>query len=339
MMFSTIDAVSEKLLSVIDKDCEHDSVEIKDVLARFTTDVIGSAAFGLECNSLENRNSKFYEMGTRIFSTPSNLFKRFLKSTYRDIARKLKIKLLSEDIADFYMSITKDTVDYREKNPNVKRQDFMNLLVEMKKEEIVTVEQIAAQSFIFFLAGFETSSSTMNYFMLELALNMDIQEKARDSVLRVLDKHDNKFTYDSVSEMTYLEQCVNETLRKYPVVTNLQRTAVKDYKIPSINHEISKNHPIWVPVYAIHHDEEIYPDPEKFDPDRFTTEEVMKRHPMSFLPFGEGPSKFSSIFNVENNFNCDKYFLNRNLYWHAIWNAGNKIGACKNPEKLQVHPR
>lgn len=289
MMFGTIAEVADKLLVVIDKQiAATGQLEVKDTLARFTTDVIGSVAFGIDCNSLEDKNSKFYEMGTRIFSTPSSFFKRVLRSSFKDLSRKLHIKAMPEDISDFYMGITKETVAYREQNPQVNRQDFMNLLVQLKKNNEVTIEQIAAQSFIFFLAGYETSSSTMTNCMFELSINEDVQEKARQDVKDAIEKHDG-LNYESVADMHYLEQCVDETLRKYPVVSNLMRAPIKDYKLPNTNIVIPKGQSVWVPVHAIHWDKNIYPEPEKFIPDRFTTEEKAKRHQFAYLPFGEGP--------------------------------------------------
>ncbi|CRL05227.1 CLUMA_CG018145, isoform A [Clunio marinus] len=290
MMFGTISEVADKLLLVIDKQIENTGqLEVKDTLARFTTDVIGTTAFGIDCNSLEEKDSKFYEMGMRIFTPTSSFFSRIMRSNFKKLSQKFHFKLLSEDLANFYMGITKQTIDYREKNPQLNRQDFMNILVELKKEKVVTIEQIAAQSFIFFLAGFETSSSTMTYCMYELSINEEIQEKARQSVLEAIKKHGNELTYDAVADMDYLEQCVDETLRKYPVVSQLQRTSTRDYKIPGSDVIFPKGSALWIPVHAIHHDASIYPEPDKFIPDRFTQEEKAKRHPYAYLPFGEGP--------------------------------------------------
>lgn len=65
----------------------------------------------------------------------------------------IHLKSTPEEISEFYLGVTRDTVKYREDNPSVNRQDFIKLLVDLKKENAITIEQIAAQSFIFFLAG------------------------------------------------------------------------------------------------------------------------------------------------------------------------------------------
>lgn len=64
---------------------------------------------------------------------------------------------------------------------------------------------------------------------------------------------------------------------------------LNDYQIPGTNHVIEKGTRMTIPVDAIHYDPEIYPDPEKFDPERYNPEEIKTRHPMTWLPFGEGP--------------------------------------------------
>ncbi|KAJ8922485.1 hypothetical protein NQ315_007513, partial [Exocentrus adspersus] len=82
----------------------------------------------------------------------------------------------------------------------------------------LTFNEIAAQCYVFFIAGFETSSTTMTFAIYELAINQDIQDKVRQEVNEVLARHDNKFTYDAMNEMTYLEKVFNETLRKHPPI-------------------------------------------------------------------------------------------------------------------------
>jgi cytochrome P450 family 6 len=85
------------------------------------------------------------------------------------------------------------------------------------------------------------------------------------------------------------ERIVAETLRKYPPVPFLTRECVKDYKIPDENIIIEKGTTVVLSVLGIHYDEEYYPDPEKFDPERFTEENKNLRHHYSHIPFGEGP--------------------------------------------------
>lgn len=81
----------------------------------------------------------------------------------------------------------------------------------------------------------------------------------------------------------------SESLRKHSPVGLLLRKASRDYPVANANFVIPKGTKLWIPTHAIHHDPEHYPNPDQFDPDRFTPEEIKKRHPLAFLPFGNGP--------------------------------------------------
>lgn len=92
------------------------------------------------------------------------------------------------------------------------------------------------------------------------------------------------------NELTLLpNRFLTETLRKHPVVAQLNRKSTVNYKIPQTGTLVEKNTVIVIPVDAIHHDIEIYPNPDKFDPERFTLEAINSRHQCAFLAFGDGP--------------------------------------------------
>lgn len=80
-----------------------------------------------------------------------------------------------------------------------------------------------------------------------------------------------------------------ETLRKYPPVLYLMRKTIASYTFDSMKVTIPKNQRVFIPVFGIHRDPDIYPEPEVFDPERFSEEVAQSRNPIFYLPFGDGP--------------------------------------------------
>lgn len=74
---------------------------------------------------------------------------------------------------------------------------------------LLTDQVLASNAFVFFLAGFETTSSTMSFLLLELAANLDIQIAVREEIVHVLHKHNGEVTYESVKDLKYLDMVIS----------------------------------------------------------------------------------------------------------------------------------
>lgn len=241
MMYPIIASFSEDLVNLVDELSSKDmGVDIKNVAFRFTADVIGSVGFGIDCNALKDENAEMLKMGDffDIRDTKTRL-NFFFVGVFPEVAKKLKMKLTPDYMTEFFMRIVKETYDYRLNN-DVNRNDFMSLLMQIKKygklredeSEVVgdmTFNEMAAQacknqicsqllepfsnfdyiSVIFFAAGFETSSTTIQMSLYELAYRPEIQNKLREEITKVSAKHNGVITYEALNEMTYLDQIVN----------------------------------------------------------------------------------------------------------------------------------
>lgn len=226
-MFQTIVSSGKNLEDFL-KSNKHDSLDIKDVLARYTTDTIGSCAFGVDCNSMKDPNADFRKYGRLIFE--QNLWTALRIILFvtlpTAITRRSGITFTKPEVEKFFMGAVKDVVGYRETN-HIFRKDFMDLLIQIKNHgklsedgetngvkakgnsPTLTIEELAAQAFVFFVGGFETSSTAMTFALYELAQNQEIQDKLRNEINEVLSKHDGKITYDAVMEMPYLQNVVD----------------------------------------------------------------------------------------------------------------------------------
>ncbi|KAF7395383.1 hypothetical protein HZH68_009433 [Vespula germanica] len=270
-------------------------IECRELTAKFTTDVIGSCAFGLEMNSIGDEDSEFRKMGRSIFAVNFlNVLRNRLRNAAPKVYKFIGYILRRDKVTKFFQELVVNTINYR-KEHGIVRNDFINLLMKLKDDPEklngieLTDDLLAAQVFVFFLAGFETSSTTMSNALYELALNPAVQDKLRQEIHEEYKTHGETLKYENIKEMTYLDQVFRETLRKYPPATLLMRRSISDYTFESNNVSVPKGTRIWIPVYAIQRDPEIFPSPDAFKPERFSHENEKTRHPMSYIPFGDGP--------------------------------------------------
>lgn len=167
MMFVTVLDISREMVSFLNGSERPVEIEMKDILACFTTDVIGSVAFGLEMNSMKNPDSMFRKMGRKVFETPlPKLLKLIILTNFKAFGKKFNIMFHEKDVADFFLESIKDTVEYREQN-KIQRNDFLSLLIQLKNNgrladsgvasgdatEKISLNELSAQAFVFFLAG------------------------------------------------------------------------------------------------------------------------------------------------------------------------------------------
>ncbi|GBP50384.1 Cytochrome P450 9e2 [Eumeta japonica] len=297
-----------------------EGVHLDDVMRRYTNDVIASSAFGLEVNSVADRDNEFYATGQRM-SNP-NIWQKFnflLVTIFPFLAKKFNLKLCPDEITDFFRNIVKNTMEYRKIN-NVERPDMIQLLMEAAKGTLAsskendesefdtarelnskteipikkwTADELTAQAFLFFSAGFESSASTLTLAVHELAINPDVQRKLYEEIQN-LGGHKTALSYEMIQTMKYLDMVVNETLRKWAPAIILNRVCTKPYLLPparpgAATYRVEKGKMIYCFVSSIHMDEKYYPDPDRFNPDRFSEDNKRSREPFTFIPFGTGP--------------------------------------------------
>lgn len=188
-------------------------VDVKEIMGNYTMDVIGSTAFGLDCNSFKNPNSEYRRKTKRFFSyTKLEAAKIMIFMNNHNLGRFLNYCITPQEVTDFFMKTIKETVSYRETN-NYKRNDFMQTLIELKNDPDpsmqLSLKELAAESFVFFAAASETTSAVLCFSMYELASHEAIQERVREEVKKVLRNYGNEITYEALSEMKYMQQVMD----------------------------------------------------------------------------------------------------------------------------------
>ncbi|GBP26432.1 Cytochrome P450 9e2 [Eumeta japonica] len=299
-------------------------VDSKDLFTRYANDVIATCAFGLRVDSIAEKDNEFYRMGYKFTNfTYTQILKMFTILVFPFINQIIEMDIFPKDVTGFLRQIVLDTMKNRDEN-KIFRPDVIQILLEVKKgilkhEKVkddkdagfATVEESAigksaikqvwddddlvAQAILFFLAGFDTVSTAMVFLMYELAVNSDVQAKLRQEIDDCYEKYQGNVDYEKLNQMKYLDMVLSESLRKWPPAPNLDRECQKHYNLGKPHDKamkdfyLEKGSQVIVPVWAIHHDPRYYPQPEQFNPERFSDDNRHNIKPFTYMPFGVGP--------------------------------------------------
>ncbi|KAH0816467.1 hypothetical protein GEV33_006325 [Tenebrio molitor] len=195
---------------------------------------------------------------------------------------------LSENIWPFVtqlMNLKKMTL-CDNSDDDLKKKRHLNHLFSLLAEKYMEEEDVAAELQNMILASTETTSYSSGFTFLALAMHPEIQKNVQNELDSIFGTSDRDITLEDVINMEYLERVIKESLRLFPSVPFVMRNIDKTIEIDS--HVFPAGADIVVAIMNIHMRPDLWPDPWKFDPDRFLPEEAEKRHRCAFMPFGHG---------------------------------------------------
>jgi len=181
-----------------------------------------------------------------------------------------------------------DTFDAVDELGRKKKVAFLDLLIRESKGGLVLSDQdIREEVDTFMFEGHDTTAANMTFSLFLLASHPEIQRQCQEELDNLFQGSDREVTHADLSGMKYLECCIKESLRLYQSVPIMSRTTGEDvhldgYLIPANTNIILIN-------FALHRDPEMFPDPDRFDPGRFSSDNPEKRHVYSYVPFSAGP--------------------------------------------------
>ncbi|XP_011172155.1 cytochrome P450 9e2 isoform X2 [Solenopsis invicta] len=283
--------VDKKLTNV-----EKAEFELKDLFSKYSAQVTAAAGLGVEgyCFDDKKKDMSFTKIGQAIFEPSLRNQIAFVFGILIPSLNKIfKMSLIPKHVDHYFRTLVADLMEQRRRD-KIPRNDFLHMMTELEREEgdKFDNEMMTGHALSFVVDGNEAVSTVMSFVGFYLASYLEVQEKLREEVMSVLEKHDGKITYEGLREMTYMDQVCNESLRLLPAGVPIKKRCTEEFELKGSDGLVCRVKPgmeILIPAQALHTDPEYWKDPENFDPERFRPDRKHNIVKFTFLPFGEGP--------------------------------------------------
>uniref|UniRef100_A0A3Q0SKV9 Cytochrome P450 3A n=1 Tax=Amphilophus citrinellus TaxID=61819 RepID=A0A3Q0SKV9_AMPCI len=303
-MFDIMKHHSANLISSMKKKADEDEpLELKEFFGPYSMDVVTSTAFSVDIDSLSNPSDPFVTNLKKMlkFNILGPVFLTIAFFPFMGpIMEKLGFSFFPTSVTDFFYTALQKIKADRETSKQKTRVDFLQLMIDSQQnnnssgegqdkgdtQQCLTDHEILSQAMIFLFAGYETTSSSLTFLSYNLATNPQVMKKLQEEVDATF-PNNAPVQYQALMQMEYLDSVINESLRVYPIATRLERVAKASVEINGF--VIPKDIVVMVPIWPLHRDPEIWPEPEKFKPERFSKENKETINPYTYMPFGAGP--------------------------------------------------
>lgn len=295
-MFTTIDEKGLQLNNYLDDLTKTGGeVFLKVPVESFIINNLASMFFGFEFNAFEDPEHDFVKIGQAFFDTSNDIRSKITFTgffLFPELMKLFQMTLLPPKTSQFALDLVKSIVETRKADPSAIRNDFIQTIIELMADQEdgsakLSIQSCAAQAFLFYGAGMETTSAAITFCIFELSECPEWLEKAQKEVDHFMEKRSGKILYDDLPDMKVLDMCMKEALRMYPGLPMLNRECTKEYTIPGTKQVIPKGTALIIPNFGLHMDEVYFPNPFKFDPSRFEKENASDDMP--YYPLGAGP--------------------------------------------------
>lgn len=214
-MFPSIVKLSEEFLNRLDTSIEQypSGIDILHELFTFTADVISTCGFGVDSKVMKNENTELMKHAKLFAVDQWSIYKNTMVFLFsRDVLKKLNFKLFKKESTEFVANMFGEFKN-RRKLSNIVRDDLADAILKLcetngtdeKTIEPLNFKEYIAQMWLFFCTNVESSATTLSFAFYELAQHPEYQQKLREEINTVLERHGNQITYEAVQEMNYMD--------------------------------------------------------------------------------------------------------------------------------------
>ncbi|XP_068151690.1 probable cytochrome P450 28d1 [Drosophila tropicalis] len=245
-----------------------EGLNAKDLCLCYTTEVVADCVLGISAKSFTNNPTPLVGMIKRVFEQSFGfIFFTMIANIWPPIRKFYTIGLFAKDVEEFFFDLMHKCITLRRQDPKLQnRTDFLNYMLHLQDKKGLNTPELTSHTMSFLTDGFETTALVLAHTLLLLARNPEEQRKLREEIGK------SKLTFEQLSELPFLDACINETLRLFPPLLSGRKIVTETYEFVNKNGvrvSVKPGDVVIVPVRSFHLDPQYYDEPEEFLPERF----------------------------------------------------------------------